>query len=301
MHEAKEDSVRQYRLAELIAEATQCPLSAIRETKACSGGCIHHAARIKLEDGREYFVKSNRHAKDMFEQEAAGLSALAEPAVLRVPQFVARGTIASSEDCLVLEFVHSGRPRPDFFASFGSQLAELHRRQTGREFGWPQDNYLGSNPQRNTQSESWIEFFAQHRLRYQLQMARRAGNGSRELFRLADRLCERLERLLGPSVEPACLLHGDLWSGNFMSDGRGAAVIFDPAVYYGQREAELAMPLLFGGFSPEFFAAYDEAWPLRPDWSDRVEIYKLYHLLNHLNLFGAGYLDSCLEIVRRFA
>lgn len=145
-----------------------------------------------------------------------------------------------------------------------------------------------------------MAFFAECRLSYQLRLARQGGLGSGELFRLADRTVQRLENLLGAQVPPPSLLHGDLWNGNLLVGAAGNAVVIDPAVYYGHREAELAMPLLFGGFPAEFFDAYSEAWPLASGWQDRVEIYKLYHLLNHLNLFGVGYLDSCLEIVRRF-
>jgi protein-ribulosamine 3-kinase len=296
-----ENSNRRMRLAELIAEATGSAFSAVGEERACGGGCIHHAQRVRLEDGREFFVKSNRRAAGMFEQERAGLEALYRAGTLRVPMSVAQGKLSDNEDCLILEYISPRSPSTDFFARLGTQLAELHRSQTSCQFGWPQDNYLGSSLQRNPLTQDWAEFFAQHRLRHQLQLARRAGNGSQELFQLTERLCDRLERVLGTDGEPACLLHGDLWSGNFMSDEQGQPVVFDPAVYYGHREAEMAMPLLFGGFGSDFFSAYHEAWPLQAGWRDRVEIYKLYHLLNHLNLFGAGYLESCLEIVRRFA
>jgi fructosamine-3-kinase len=183
---------------------------------------------------------------------------------------------------------------------FGAHLAEHHRRGTSSRFGWASDNYLGSTVQKNEARESWVEFFGECRLQYQLRLARQRGLGSREFYRLAERVIERLDKWLGDDRAQPSLLHGDLWSGNFLVDAAGRAVVIDPAVYYGHREAELAMPLLFGGFPPEFFDAYSEAWPLAEGWRERVELYKLYHLLNHLNLFGVGYLDSCLEIVRRF-
>ncbi|MCC6509900.1 MAG: fructosamine kinase family protein, partial [Pirellulaceae bacterium] len=147
---------------------------------------------------------------------------------------------------------------------------------------------------------TWVEFFAEFRLNYQLRLARQRGLGSGEFYRLAGRVVQRLDKWLTSTDACPCLLHGDLWNGNLLVGADGYAVVIDPAVYYGEREAELAMPLLFGGFHPDFFDAYNTTWELPAGWQQRAELYKLYHLLNHLNLFGVGYLDSCLEIVRRF-
>ncbi|MGN6544387.1 MAG: fructosamine kinase family protein [Aureliella sp.] len=292
---------RDVALAAVIARATHAPLAAIAGRQPFTGGCIHRVELVKLADGRQYCVKSNRDAGDMFAQEAYGLAAIRQVGSLTTPEVIAVEQVADDLQCLVLEAIRTTEPKAGFWQSFGAQLAEHHRRGTSSQFGWASDNYLGSTVQKNESRESWVAFFRECRLQYQLHLARQRGLGSRELYRLADRAIERLEKWLGSDDPQPSLLHGDLWSGNFLVGPSGEAVVIDPAVYYGDREAELAMPLLFGGFPPEFFDAYDEAWPLAEGWRDRVEIYQLYHLLNHLNLFGVGYLDSCLEILRRFA
>ncbi len=287
-------------MAELIAQATNHELCSVKSSQACSGGCIHRAEIVELDDGRRYFVKSSRDARNMFRTEAQGLSELAASGCMRVPDVVAQGTLSAGEDCLILEAINSG-PRPhDFFETLGSCLARLHDTNRRDYCGWTTDNYLGSNLQRNTPNDSWLEFFAEQRLRAQLRMARNQGLGSPELFQLTERVISRLDQWIDDDGEHVSLLHGDLWSGNLLCDTQGQPVIFDPAVYYGHRETDLAMPLLFGGFSDAFVASYDEVLPLPSGWRQRVELYQLYHLLNHLNLFGSGYLDSCLEIVRKY-
>lgn len=233
----------------------------------------------------------------MFQLEAKSLQALAS-GPLRVPQVITVGSFADV-DCLVLEYISSTSQAPDFFEQLGSGLAELHRLSSDC-FGWAEDNYLGTTRQPNHESDDWLEFFSDQRLEFQFQLARRNGLGSRELFKLGEKLCQQLNRFIGQPEDPPSLLHGDLWSGNFLADETGVPVIFDPAIYYGRREADLAMPALFGGFPSSFWDSYHEAWPLAEGWQERLEIYKLYHLLNHLNLFGSGYLDDCLEILRRF-
>jgi len=225
---------------------------------------------------------------------------LAKTGTLRVPQVVAAGMLSDSEACLILEAILPGPPQTDFWERLGQGLAALHRQATAGNFGWSSDNYIGSNRQPNSAHASWVEFFAVQRLGFQLQLARTHARGSRELFKLGEQLIAKLDKRLGPCDERPSLLHGDLWSGNYLVASDGAPVLIDPACYFGLREADLAMPLLFGGFPQRFFDAYDASWPLAAGWRERVEIYKLYHLLNHLNLFGSGYLDSCLEILRRF-
>jgi protein-ribulosamine 3-kinase len=291
---------RDVAIAALIARATRAPISAIASKQSIAGGCIHRVEMLRLEDGRKFCLKSNRNAGDMFAQEAFGLAAIRQVGYLATPQVIAVEPLDADEQCLLLEAIEAGPRAADYWPDFGVQLAEHHRHGTSGSYGWSSDNYLGSTPQKNESRESWVAFFAECRLSYQLRLARQRGLGSGELFRLAARTLERLEKWLGNQPALPSLLHGDLWNGNLLVGAEGRAVVIDPAVYYGHREAELAMPLLFGGFPDQFFDAYCEAWPLSAGWQDRVEIYKLYHLLNHLNLFGAGYLDSCLEIVRRF-
>lgn len=305
--------MRDEALQNVIARATGYSSIPILSRQSLSGGSIHRVERIELTDGRCYCVKSNSNAADMFAQEAYGLAALAQVGCLLTPQVFALESLAidstpgtgtsshgcKGEQCLVMEVIEPGKPTDDYWSCFGRQLAEHHRRGQGRAFGWSSDNYIGSTVQKNESRDSWLEFFGECRLGYQLKLARQRGLGSGEFYRLASRMLDRLDRWL-PADPIPCLVHGDLWQGNLLANSAGQPVVIDPAVYYGDREVELAMPLLFGGFPPGFFEAYDEAWQLDADWRERVELYKLYHLLNHLNLFGAGYLDSCLEIVRRF-
>ncbi len=268
-------------------------------TRPVGGGCISDAWWIELEGGSSLFVKSGSGVSGkMFECEAEGLKALAQVGSLRVPRDARTGSVGPIH-FLVMEAIPTGRPGPGFFADFGRRFAELHRSATGDAYGFPHDNYIGASLQPNGRMESWTEFFRLRRLGYQLELARRRGLADAELGRLGDRLLDGLDRWLDEPDEPPCLLHGDLWSGNYLVDAEGAPVLVDPACYYGRREADLAMTLLFGGFSPEFYRAYDEAWPLAPGSTERLEIYKLYHLLNHLNLFGGAYHGQCVGALRK--
>lgn len=287
-----------------VLEATGRPVS-IADSTPVGGGCINHSEIALLHGGGRLFVKSNNGAKaaDMFEREAEGLRALAEPAAIRVPEGPVPGT-AGELAFLVMEAIPTGHPKPGYFEDFGRRFARLHRstaRQTGERFGFEHDNYIGSTPQPNGWTDDWVELFRERRLRFQIELARQNGLSDPELDRLMDRLMNRLDELVDLPDEPACLLHGDLWSGNAMSDDAGDPVLIDPAVYYGHREADLAMTELFGGFDHTFYDAYETEWPLPPGSPERRELYKLYHLLNHLNLFGTGYRGRCVEIARRFA
>lgn len=276
---------------------------AIRETTPVGGGCINDARILLLEGGGRLFAKSNAAAPpDMFEREAEGLRALAGPEAIRVPGEPVAGR-AGGVSFLVMEAVPTGRPKAGFFRDFGRRFARLHRetvRDDDAPFGFPHDNYIGSTPQPNGRAADWVEFFRERRLGHQLRLAREKGPSDDGLDRLGDRLLERLDEWIDLPEEPACLLHGDLWSGNYMADDAGDPVLIDPAAYYGHREADVAMTELFGGFDSTFYAAYEEEWPLPPGSPERREIYKLYHLLNHLNLFGDAYRGRCAAILRRF-
>jgi protein-ribulosamine 3-kinase len=188
---------------------------------------------------------------------------------------------------LVLEYVEFGKQAERASATFGGQLAELHRVNAPR-FGWYRDNTIGSTPQRNTYEDSWVVFWREHRLGFQLQLA--IGNGSHgPLIAKLEQVLEGIPTLLaGHDPQPA-LLHGDLWAGNFAADISGRAVIYDPAVYYGDRETDLAMTELFGGFGPRFYHAYKNEYPIMTGYDVRRTLYNLYHVLNHVNLFGGGY------------
>lgn len=272
-------------IAQAIETATGAPF-APRAARDLGGGCINRTQI--LEDGRRrFFVKI--HDADrlpMFEAEAAGLAELARPAALRVPRPVTQGT-AAGHSFLVLEFVDLSGGSARSARLLGEALARLHR-ETRPAFGWDRDNTIGATPQPNGWMEDWVAFWRERRLGFQLALARRNG--------LPVRACTRVERLLDclpaffADYRPVpALLHGDLWGGNWGADEKGQPVIFDPAVYYGDREADLAMTELFGGFPADFYAAYRAAWPLDPGYGTRKVLYNLYHVLNHFNLFGGGY------------
>jgi protein-ribulosamine 3-kinase len=259
----------------------------ISSAEPVSGGCIHRCYRAER-DGRAVFLKVNEpRFADAFAAEADGLRAL-RAAGCRAPEPLAHGSMSAGA-YLLLEFVEL-RARGDF-AALGTMLAAMHRSQSER-FGWPRDNYIGSTPQPNGWCESWIQFWRERRLEPQLALA--ASNGYRIDVPPVWRLLEGHE-------PPRSLLHGDLWSGNAAFLPGGAPVLFDPAVYYGDREADLAMAELFGGFPREFHAAYNAAWPLAPGYERRKHLYNLYHLLNHLNLFGGGYLAQVRSVLRLLA
>ena len=274
------------------------------------GGCISDAQRVDVQDhdGREriLFVKRNDLSfLDNFQSEWDGLTRLSDAQVIGVPRPLAVG--ASGESAwLITEWIESGRRENDFFVRFGRDLAELHRATLGDRIGLDRDNYLGSARQLNSPDNfnspgiSWPDFFAEQRIGFQIRWAVDQGLADTRLAADGERIAGEMDRLLEGRENATSLLHGDLWSGNYLVDELGAPVIIDPAVYYGHREADLAMVLLFGGFPPEFIAAYDEAWPLESCWQERVEIYKLFHLVNHVNLFGDSYVDGCMRILRRF-
>lgn len=261
------------------------------------GGCIAEARIATFADGYRVFVKSAEGLPGMFECEAKGLSALAAAGAIRTPEVLAVG-----DGALVLEAIIPGPRRPDFFEVFGRRFARLHSRQ-GPFFGFDGDNFIGSTAQRNTPvgaGDDWPGFFVERRLRFQVELAERNGHGS-ELRECLESGEAHIREIIGAAAEPPSLLHGDLWGGNYMVDDRGSPCLIDPAVYYGHREADLAMTRLFGGFPPPFYAAYTEAWPLEPGHAERLPLYQLYHLLNHLNLFGGAYYRQCRQILAPFA
>ena len=248
------------------------------------GGCINRARRLEC-DGVPYFVKLNQAKMlPMFEAEAEGLRALAATNSLRVPQPVCAGRAGDSA-WLVLEYLELGGHGS--LAALGEGLAALHRTPQPH-FGWHRDNTIGSTPQVNTTSADWTGFWRERRLSFQLELAARNGFGGR-LQDLGAQLLERFPVLFEDYHPVPSLLHGDLWSGNYGFTRDGEPVIFDPAPYCGDREADLAMTELFGGFGSEFHAAYNRAWPLDPGYARRKTLYNLYHILNHANLFGGGY------------
>jgi fructosamine-3-kinase len=272
-------------LEQQIASATGRPFTA-RQRQPLGGGCINSAWR--LSDGeRNCFVKTNAAAAlTMFEAEAAGLAELAASGTVRVPEPVCWGS-AGDRAWLALEYLPLGGSGPSALAMLGRQLAALHA-QPRPYFGWYRDDTIGATPQPNARCDDWIAFWRERRLGFQLDLAARNGYAG-ALQRQGEHLRERLAGLFDGYRPTPALLHGDLWGGNVGCTVDGAPAIFDPAVYYGDREADLAMTELFGGFPPAFYAAYREALPLEAGYSQRRTLYNLYHILNHLNLFGGGY------------
>ncbi len=260
------------------------------------GGDINAAWRFETGDDTALFVKTGpRSAQDMFEAEAEGLDELASANAVRVPKAIAAGA-ADRDAFIAIEWLDFERATRDAERVLGEKLAALHR-HTADRYGWHRDNTIGRTPQKNTWNDDWIEFFRAERLGFQLDLAATNGYGG-ELQTLGRRLADDLDLLFDGYEPAASLLHGDLWGGNWaVADGE--PVIFDPAVYYGDRESDLAMTRLFGGFGPEFYAGYEDAWPLDDGAGARVDLYQLYHLLNHLNLFGGAYASSAVDALKR--
>jgi protein-ribulosamine 3-kinase len=254
--------------------------------RGMSGGDIN-TAEVLEGGGRRYFVKLNDAARlAMFEAELEGLAEIANSQSVRVPQPICHGTHAT-QAFLVLEYldIAPSAGKPDEL--LGRQLAAMHRTTT-TEFGWRRDNTIGSTTQINTAEHDWLTFYREHRLRFQLELAARNSPGA-NLLRRGEQLLEKLPVFFARYQPLPSLLHGDLWGGNHAALRDGTPVIFDPAVYYGDREADIAMTELFGGYGPGFYAAYNEAWPLDAGYRVRKNLYNLYHVLNHFNLFGGGY------------
>jgi fructosamine-3-kinase len=259
------------------------------------GGCINDAAVFSGCCGRQFFVKRNTADKlDMFSAEAEGLAALAQAQAIRVPEAICVGQ-AAGESFIVMEYVRFGAGNAASHSRFGQQLAQMHR-YTADEYGWYRDNTIGSTPQPNDQGRDWLEFLRERRLGFQLELADRRGVGS-ALARKGRRLLDGLDFYFEAYRPEASILHGDLWSGNYAFDSENAPIIFDPAVYFGDRESDMAMTELFGGFQPAFYAAYEAAWPLDPGYVRRKKLYKLYHILNHFNMFGGGYAGQAESIL----
>jgi protein-ribulosamine 3-kinase len=230
----------------------------------------------------------------MFEAEAVGLAELARPGVIRVPRVYDVGENDTGA-FLLMEWLELGRATPGVSTAMGTKLAALHR-VTAERHGWSRDNTIGLTPQHNKPSTDWVTFFGEQRLAYQLDLAASRGF-SGELLSLGSKVLQSLRDILKDRDPEPSLLHGDLWSGNW-SCCDGDPVIFDPAVYYGDRETDLAMTRLFGGFDHHFYDAYEESWPLAEGHERRLPLYQLYHVINHLNLFGGGYVSQAIGLMR---
>lgn len=268
----------------------------VKEVQMKGGGCINQSVRLTTSEG-DFFIKWNESADPtLFEAEVKGLALLQKSNTLPVPQVIGQG-LAAARPFLLLEYLDSRSPRPDYWERLGQGLASLHR-ISADSYGLDHNNFIGRLPQNNEPLADWIDFFVKRRLEPQLGLAfyqQQIGHNFMERFR---KLYPLLPKLL--HQEQPALLHGDLWSGNVMAGADGAAWVFDPAAYWGHREMELAFTKLFGGFEQSFYDAYQEAWPLEKGYQDRFDIYNLYPLLVHVNLFGAGYLSGVERILNKY-
>lgn len=258
------------------------------------GGCINDARVLATSSGPQLFLKQNRAIPaDMFAREADGLRELGSaPGSPRVPQ-----VYLYTPGFLLLEYLTPEPRNPRCWEIFGRQMAALHL-HTHPQFGFDADNYIGSMPQPNPRHANGFAFFAEQRLHFQAELARRNGLLSSPDQLRVEKLCQRLPELI--PLQPASLLHGDLWSGNIHLGPGGLACLIDPAVYYGWGEADLAMANLFGSLPAEFYSAYESVRPLTAGYRERFDLYNLYHLLNHLNLFGPGYLPQVQGVLSRY-
>lgn len=261
------------------------------------GGDSNESFIVETNTGA-FFLKLNQDTgyPDFFSAEADGLNALSGKSQLIIPKPLINGT-CEGQQFLLMEFLRNGRPSVNFWEDFGRGLAVLHNKSNAY-FGWEKDNYIGSLPQQNKQQTSWSKFYTESRILLLIRAASEIGNDP-GLIGLAENFCQRLPQLF-PEEKPA-LLHGDLWSGNFMVHESGRATVFDPSVYYGHREMDLAMTRLFGGFDNRFYAAYEEAFPLQPGWRERIPLFQLYPLLVHTILFGGHYYDSVKSVLKKFS
>ena len=279
-------------ICQAIAEATGKPQELLSES-TLGGGSINQARCLQTTSGT-WFVKLNSAAFiDIFAIEAEALNELRQTQTIRVPQPITHG-VSQGNAFLVLEYIEFGSPKPDSHANAGKQLAALHK-HTVQQYGWKHDNVIGSTPQKNPLSDSWPEFFRDHRLGYQFDLAQRSG----KTFSGQEALMEQIREFFKDYTPEPSLLHGDLWGGNMNFDAEGNPVIFDPATYYGDRETDIAFTEMFGGFRREFYDAYNQAWPLDSGYNLRKDLYNLYHYLNHHNLFGGGYASTAQALIDR--
>ncbi len=270
-------------IATQIAQATGQPFE-VRDRRPVGGGCINQA--VALSDGdRTYFVKVNAPTQvEMFAAEALALKEMHATQTIRVPQPICWGS-TDNHSFIAMEWLEFGRGNNAAWEQMGRNLAALHRHPGPDQFGWAQNNTIGSTPQINTWMDAWSDFFAEQRIGYQLRLAKRKGGRFPNVDEVVAAVRERLaDRQPQPSF-----LHGDLWSGNAAFTATGEPTIIDPAAYWGDREADLAMTELFGGFPAAFYRGYDQAWAIDSGYQQRKSLYNLYHVLNHFNLFGGGY------------
>ena len=290
-----------YRLTEAIEEKFGKGITVEKKT-AVHGGDANDAYALLLSDGSRAFLKANSISNaDFFRAEKEGIDAIRSTGTIRVPEIYAAG-IDEDYSFLLMEHIGSAGKIRGFWDELGRKLAAMHKADTagfvnGGKYGFKNDNYIGAGYQKNKCMDSWTEFFAEQRLGYQLKRAERYFDS--EIIKKVERLLDTLDRFLFEPERPS-LLHGDLWAGNFMSDENGNPMLIDPAVYVGCNEADIAMTELFGGFDRGFYISYFNEFGKVPGYEDRRDLYNLYHLTNHLNLFGSSYLSAVVRIIEKY-
>jgi hypothetical protein len=269
----------------------------IRNIRPVGGGDINEARLLETSKGR-FFLKLNAApaAARMFETEAKGLDLLGRTHTLRIPKVIGSGETPDGS-FLLMEFVETGYREEGFWEEFGTSLAALHR-QTAPQFGLDHANFIGSLPQPNHYHNTWPSFYIHERLQPHLDMALQSKHLQHADARLFEKLYQKLPGICPD--EPPALVHGDLWSGNFLVSTDSHPVLVDPSVSYAHREMDLGMSRLFGGFDRTFYRSYEEAWPLSPGFEQRLPVYQLYYLMVHVNLFGGGYAGSVRTVLRQF-
>ncbi|WP_444998232.1 fructosamine kinase family protein [Aliikangiella sp. IMCC44359] len=264
----------------------------IKRISAVAGGDICQSFLIETHN-KKYFLKLSEHnAKALFKAEAFGLNSIAETAVIRTPKVICEGSFEQYQ-YLILEYLELRRNGD--VKLLAKALANLHL-TTREQFGFQQDNFIGLTPQTNTWETDWVYFFAEHRLKYQLQLLTNKGVPNR-LLKSGSELIGLIPHFFDDYCPQASFIHGDLWSGNYAFDENGFPVIYDPACYYADHEAELAMMELFGSPGESFFSAYHDIFKIDSGYSRRKPLYNLYHLLNHANIFGGGYINQSLSCI----
>jgi len=265
----------------------------ITASGAVSGGCIHDSRRLETDAGFFFLKQASLHQRSMLEAESAALKALAGTNTVRVPTVITEGEV-DQKYVLILEWIDLQPLDQNSGSDLGEKLAALHSVASGSRFGWGRENFIGSTPQYNGWMDSWPDFFRENRLRPQFELAREKGYS----LPSPEPLLAGIESFFPDgALPPPRPLHGDLWGGNAACDGREEPVIFDPAFYYGDPETDLAFTRFFGGFPESFYRRYREIVPQRPGWQIRETLYNLYHVLNHLNLFGAGYRSTATRMI----
>lgn len=280
-------------IAKEITKATGTPFE-ITDTRSVSGGCINQGYQLKGNDNT-YFVKLNQASLvEMFQAEALGLKQMYATNTITVPKPICWG-VTGNNSYIVLEWLNLGRGNNSSWLEMGRQLAQMHSSGTANKFGWNMNNTIGSTPQINDWMDNWADFFAEKRIGYQLKLAKRKGGS----FPDTDKVVAAVRDKLADRQPEASIVHGDLWSGNADITADGKPIIFDPATYYGDREVDIAMTEVFGGFPGSFYQGYNQQWQLDSGYQKRKTIYNLYHILNHFNLFGAGYGSQAQRMIQQ--